>query len=468
MLKQSQLHDYQKRGVEMMATHPVSALHLFLSAGKTIITLTAIADLIDRLQIYGALVLAPRRVVENVWQQEAAKWEHTAHLRVCVLRGKKTTMARNLLCPYDIWVTNYESIPWLATQMNALFLEHERYLPWNMVVFDESTKMKNGSGKRAALFERFLPWMPYRTCLTGTPAPNGYVDLHNQYKILDDGERLDPSKTVYIEKYFSTDPYARRIRPTRVGRRQIEDRIADITLSLIEADHIKLPDYLFRDVLVDLPPKVRDEYDRFEDEMFAEFDHGDVEVFNAAAMTNKCRQIANGAILDTETKQAHNIHDAKLEALDDIMEEAAGAPVLLSYVFRHDMHRIMERYARRYNCVYLGPGVSDTDGVKIMEDWNKGVYDLLVTHPASAGHGINAQYGGHIIVWFGLDWNSEYWDQLNGRLRRQGQTADSVIVYRLLTRDTIEMAIEEALERKVQDQNGLRKALASYRKQRGK
>lgn len=469
MLRREQFHDYQNRGVEAIKAHQRSALHLFLSAGKSTVTLTAIAELLDEGRIYGALVLAPRRVAENVWKQEAAKWEQTAHLRVCVLRGKKTTMARNLLAPYDVWVINYESIPWLATQMNTLFFDHGKFLPWDMLVLDESTRVKNSTGKRAALFRKFVGHMPWRTALTGTPAPNGYADLHGQYLMLDDGQRLGESKINYLERYFDVDPYSKRVRPTPTGRKLIEQKISDITLSLIETDHIKLPDYLYRDVTVELPPKVREQYDKFEEEMFGVFDGlGELEVFNAAALTTKCRQIANGSVLDTETQQAHNVHEAKLEALDDVMEEAAGSPVFLSYVFRHDMHRIMARYEHKYKCVYLGPGVSDAAGVKIMDAWNRGEYDLLVTHPASAGHGINAQFGGHIICWFGVDWNSEYWDQLNGRLRRQGQTADSVIVYRILAADTIEQAIRDSLMAKLRDQDGLRRALANYRKQRGK
>ena len=462
------LHPYQQVGVRFLLDHPLAALFFDMGLGKTATTLTAIVHLLERLQIYGVLVLAPRRVAETVWHIEAQRWSHTRHLRIRVLRGSnKNLLARELLRPYEIFVINYEAIPWLVTQINERFLRHRRYPPFNMVVFDELTRCKNPEGMRMRTFAPLLPDFDRRVGLTGTPAPNGYWDLHGQYRVLDDGKRLGTDQQVWKEQYFIEDQYSRKRVPATGSKEKIEARIRDITLSMTDTDYLDLPEYVYNDLEVILPAKVRIEYERFEKTMFAELDHGVLEVFNAAALTNKCRQLANGNLVDSENPDKPiPVHDVKLEALDDVLEEAAGNPVLCAYIFRVDLHRIRKRYERRYKVAYLGPGVSDNQALRIVDAWNGGAYDLLLTHPLSAGHGLNLQFGGNRIVWVGLDWNLEGWLQLNARLRRQGQQARSVIVHRILAADTIDHAVKDALDHKLSDQAGLRRALENYRKRR--
>lgn len=464
MLQRTQLHDYQVRGVSHIIEHPRAMIQLFLSAGKTVISLTAASDLLNTGHVYGVLVLAPRRVADMVWAQEAEIWEQTTHLNVCVLRGDKAASTRNLHRMYDVYVINYESIPWLVTTLDTQFLRQRRHLPFDMLICDEVTRLKNATGKRASLLRMLLPHFERRVGLTGTPAPNGYIDLHGQYLAIDDGCRLGYDKQVYQEKYFITNQYSRRITPTKTGRKIIEGKIANITLSLLEEEHIELPDTIYNEIKVVLPAKNRRQYEDLETTFFAELDHGDIEVFNAAALSSKCRQMANGTVIDTGTGEWHPVHQTKLEALDDVFEEAAGSPLLIAYQFRPDMRRILARYGKTKKIAYLGPGVSDSRGIQIQRDFNLGQYDALIAHHDSAGHGLNLQFACHHVVWFGLTWNGEGWDQLNGRVRRQGQQSDRVIITSILAEDTIDYVMRDVLKNKLYDQQSLREAMAEYRR----
>lgn len=312
------------------------------------------------------------------------------------------------------------------------------------------------------LFEMF----PRRIGLTGTPAPNGYWDLFGQYLITDGGAALGRSRQAYAERYFVEDPASGRKYLAKGAKEAIEKRIAPVTINMSAEDYLDLPDYIYNDIWVDLPPKAERVYRKLEDEMLAELDHATVELFSAASVATKCRQIANGIFLETETGDVHDIHDAKLEAFDDIMEEAAGQPVLGAYVFRADMERLRKRYGKSYRVGYLGPGVSDTDAVEVINTWNAGGYDLLLGHHASIGHGLNIQHGGHVIAWLGLDWPLEGWLQLNARLRRQGQKAESVVVHRVLARRTIDEAVLDRLTSKEQDQDDLRASIEALQRYR--
>lgn len=476
MLTRDDFHGYQDRAVEHVVDSPRAMLWLDLSLGKTIITATALVEILNRLESHGALIVAPRRVAETVWRQETAKWTHTAGLDVCVLRGSnKRLLTRELVRPHDIWVINYEALPWLVPTLNKVFLSQGRHLPFDTIVFDEVTRTKNEEGKRVSLFwakdkngNRLIDHFTRRIGLTGTPAPNGYWDLFGQYYIIDDGLALGSSRRVFAEKYFTSDLETGRRFLVKGAKAQIEERISPITLSMRAEDYLELPDYIYNNLWVDLPAKTRAQYDSLEAQMFAEMDHGTVEVFNAASLTAKCRQVANGIFIDTETGQVHTLHEAKLEAFDEVMEEAAGQPVLGSYVFRGDMERLRKRYGKTHRVGYLGPGVGDLESDGIINDWNAGKFDLLLVHHGSAGHGLNLQFGGHQIVWMGLDWPLEGWLQLNGRLRRQGQKAAAVIVHRILARDTVDEAILDRLEGKARDQDDLRAAIDALQKYREK
>lgn len=471
----NQLRRYQIRTANFVVAHERSMLHLDMGLGKTISVLTAVAELLEYCRIHGVLVLAPRLVAETVWKKEAAAWAHTAHLRVCILRGSnKKLLARELLRPYDIWVANYEAIPWLVTQVNELFLGRGRHMPFDMLAVDESTRVKNPDGRRVACFYAenknghcLLDYFPRRVGLTGTPVPNGLWDLYGQYKFVDDGRSLETSQQVYQEKYFDVDPFTGRRSPKEGAKEKIVRKTARITLSMRAEDYLQLPDYVYHNIWVDLPDKIRAEYDRLEETLFAEFDHGALEIFNQASLVAKCRQLANGNLIDTETRAWHPIHDIKYEALDSIVEEASGQPVLASYVFRPDMLRMKARYEKRGLSVgYLGPGVSETESVQVVDRWNRGLYRLLLLHHASGGHGLNIQAGGHQIAWFGLDWPLEGWKQLNARLRRPGQRAASVIVHKILARATVDEAVLARLESKDAEQDDFRAAHEALRRYR--
>ena len=503
-LDRTALHPYQVTAVEEAFRNPRYMLALDMGLGKTASTLTTIADLFNHCQTFGALVVAPRRVAETVWKQEAAKWAHTQHLRVCVLRGKnKALLARELVQPFHIWVINYEALPWLFTHLNQMFMAHGRGLPFDTIVLDEITRVKNPLGARILPWYRknklgycMLDYFPRRIGLTGTPSPNGYWDLFGQYFFLDGGARLGKEQETYKSMYFTENQWSRRKEPLPGAREQIQAAIADITLSMQAKDYLDLPPYIYNTITIDLPPKARGQYDDMEADMFMALDGAPtlndaatplksilsaatgagyessssartLEVFNAAALTAKCRQIANGAVIDTEdNKITHAVHDAKLEALDEIMEEASGQGVFCAYIFRADLKRIMLRYKKKYRVAYLGPGVGDDEAIDIVDKWNKGNYDLLLSHPLSAAHGLNLQFGGHQIVWFGLDFGLEGWLQINARLRRQGQPSPFVTVHTILARDTIDQVVFKTLTAKEEDQQDLRDALDGYRRRR--
>ena len=467
MFPRHKLHGYQDRGARHIFDHQRAMLHFEMSLGKTITVLTAVTDLFDQVLIHGVLVLAPRRVSELVWKQEAAKWSHTAHLRVCVLRGKsKAHLARDLVRPYDVWVINYEALAWLATELNRLFFARGRFPPFDMLIFDEVTRVKNYNGARVANLyaankhgTRLIDFMPRRVGLTGTPAPNGYQDLFGQYYAVDDGRALERDEKVFTERYFSVDPFTGHKSLRSGAKNRIEERIAPITLSLQAKDYIRLPEYITNDLWIELPKKTRAQYDEFEQTMFAELDHGTLEVFNVVSVVATCRQLANGMVIDTQTGDWVPVHDAKLEALDEVIEEAGGAPLLVGYVFRADMERILRRYQKRLRVGYLGPGISEAKAVEIYETWNRQGFDLLLLHHQSGGHGLNMQAGGNQLVRFGLDWPLEGHLQLAARLRRQGQLADHVIIHQILARDTIDVAMRDRLESKEKEQDDLTSAL---------
>lgn len=379
------LFDFQKDIVRHICQHERSMVWARVGAGKTAATATAIQTLQSWGQTKAALIFGTRRIVQQVWGPECAKWEHLQHMRVHVLRGKHREYL--LQMPADIYVINYEAIPWLITQLHHTYFRHNRPLPFDMVVFDEVTKVKNAMGKRwRFLYEGLMPAITRRVGLTGTPAPNGYLDLHGQYQMLDDGQRLGTSIGHYKTHFFQPSGYGGyKYVPKKGAREEINGRIADMTTQVIVPR--RTPEPQVNDIMVDLEPGHRKLYEQLERDLFAHLDCGEtLEVFNQASLSNKCLQFANGtAITNSETKQWAAIHDAKLEALDDILEEAAGRPILLAYNFRHDMHRIVERYRKGYSVAYLGPGVSDTDGVDIENRWNNGEYNLLVGHPACLG-----------------------------------------------------------------------------------
>jgi len=466
MLHISSLDNYQRRAVVHQIGQPRNFLWLFMGSGKTIITLTTIAHLIEQGVIHSALVCAPLRVAQTVWEKESRKWSHTNHLTFSLIHGTAQERIRAVFRPANVYLINYENLPWLSMQLDHYFVKQGYSLPFDMLVLDESSKMKNAQSQRVQAMEPLLPYFKYRTGLTGTPATNGLIDLHGQFLMVDDGVRLGPNITDYRSNYFSSEGFGGyKYSCNKENSDHIHRQVADIVLEMKEEDYIKLPRFIVNDILVEIPRKARTLYDQLEREFFVELDSGtELEVVNEASKVNKLLQFSNGAAYtNSETREWERIHDAKLDALEDILEEAEGAPILLGYVFRTDAARIKKRFKFAVDLT----GLSGQEFNKAVDDFGKGRLRLLIGHPGSMGHGTDGlQYGGSILVWFGLPWSLEYYLQLNKRLHRRGQGAP-VRAYRILGNNTMDQAVSLALMSKDITQQDLRAAVAKYRAERG-
>ena len=414
------------------------------------------------MQVYGTLIVAPLRVCQTVWAQEAANWTHTQGLTFSLIHGTQKERHYAMRKKADIYLVNYENLAWLIDELIYVYLSKGKYPPFNMAVYDEVSKLKDPSTNRHEALRKLLAYLPYRLGLTGTPASNGYKDLFGQYMAIDTGQRLGFNITDFKEEFFNTEGYGGYDMVTKPGAEDaIKMRIADITLQMSNDDYAELPEMIVNDIMINLPSSVRDKYDKLENDMFIELDSGaEVEVFNAAALTNKCLQAANGALyLEPGSPVWDVLHDEKINALEDIVEESAGNPILCLYEFRSDLDRIRKKFPQAR---YLGGSMTTTQVQELLDDWNAGKIPLLVGHPASVGHGLNLQYGGHTMVWFGLNWSLELYDQAIGRLVRQGQKYP-VIVHRLLAANTLDEAVRDALAFKTFTQDGLKKTINSYR-----
>lgn len=464
LLAKKNLHDYQRTAINFQVNNPRSMLWQFMGAGKTIVTLTTAGHLIGHGYNRAMLVLAPLRVVQSVWEKEARKWEHTQDLTFSYITGKPDQRMSGLFKPADIYLTNYENLQWLSAQLRAYFIDRGIPMPFDMLVCDEISKLKNiDETVRGEALLPLLDGFTWRTGLTGTPAPNGYIDLHGQYRVIDDGVRLGVSKEAYTNAYFKTCGHmGYSFEIAAESNRIIEANISDITLEMAEEDYLTLPDFMVYDLHAQMPPKARKQYLQMEADMFAEIDDGaDLEVTSEVSKINKLLQMANGAAyVDPETREWVKLHDAKLDVLEDILEEAAGQPVLLGYNFRTDAERICKRFKFAVNLNALNAKEFN----QAISDFAAGRIRLLIGHPASMGHGTDGlQYGGSILVWFGLPWSLEYYLQLNKRLHRQGQ-GKPVTCYRILCPDTMDEAVSIKLTMKDDTQKSLRAAVGAYRK----
>jgi SNF2 family DNA or RNA helicase len=457
-------------------------LFLGTGLGKTIITLTTIVDRMRAGQVQKTLIFGPLRVIQAVWEREARKWSHTAHLRFSTLHGPRDKRQRALFSQADIFLVNYEQMNWLAGELDRYYLRQDRPLPFQSVVYDECSKLKssttvrmaggdrdrkNRRGERYQVtmvgWQKILNHFRYRTGLTGTPASNGYLDLHGQYLAVDGGKRLGTHITGYKTAYFRSDYNGWNYTPTPLGKKWIEQAISDITCKMDSRDYLDLPDVQVTDMMVTMPPSTRRIYEEMERELFVELDSGhEIELFNRASLSNKCLQISNGsAYLEPGSPEFETLHDVKLDALDEVLEEAAGSPVLCSYTFKSDAERIMKRF-KKYRPVNLTASRS-ADTEAIIDRWNSGKIKLMVAHPASCSHGIDGlQDSGHTLVWFGLNWSLELYEQMNGRIDRQGQK-HPVSLIRILCDKTIDLAVADALEGKSSTQSELKAALQRYR-----
>lgn len=482
MLEPQQLYDYQRQAVMHQLSHDSSMLWLGVGLGKTCITLTTIIDRMRAGQVQKTLIFGPLRVIEAVWEREARKWSHTQHLRCQVLTGTPATRRRKLFKDADIYLCNYENMNWLADTLMKYYVDQGLPLPFQMVVYDEVTKLKNSQsvrfkgGKREKVDkktklpyeEKVIGWkklvdrIQFKTGLTGTPASNGYIDLFGQYYAVDGGERLGTTITHFRNAYFSSDYMGWSYSVTAPGKQWIEEKIADITIKMDSKEYLDLPAVRETNIMVDMPAKARKHYDEMEAKMFTELDTGtEIEVFSKSSVGNKCLQICNGNPYTDLEGTWEKLHDAKLDALEDVLEEAGGQPVLLSYAFKSDAERIMQKF-KKYKPVNLTAEPSSKTP-QIIKDWNAGKIKLLIGHPASMGHGIDGlQDSGSIVVWFGLNWSLELYLQLNGRIDRNGQTRP-VSIIRILCNDTLDLAVADAIMRKADDEAGLKESIARYR-----
>lgn len=466
LLDPSQLHEYQQRAIEFQSKQPASALWLDPGLGKTAVTLTSVSYLINSWQLRAVVVVAPIRVCRLVWRQEAMKWSHTRHLRFSSVLGDKDNRIRALMAPADVYLINYENLGWLVEVLKTYWLSKGKELPFDGIVFDEISKCKNSSTHRVKALRKILPEFKWRTGLTGTPASNGYMDLHGQYLVLDDGKRLGTAKTQFMHRWYKdAGPYKKE--PYADTEEKIKHLIGDMTLEMNADDYLKLPDMIINDVDVELTPDLRKTYDKMEAEFFIKLDSGaEVEMFNQASLTNRCLQFSNGAMYPTPgLPQWEAIHDLKLDALEEIVDESNGAQILCAYAYVSDAERIMERF-KNLRPINLTKCKSDRALNEAMRRWVTGDCRLMIGHPASMGHGLDGlQQAGHTVVWYGLNWSLDLYDQFNARIRRQGQGAP-VICHRILCLDTLDHAQSLALGEKAKTQTSLRSAISKYRHQR--
>ena len=433
-------HDYQQYAIDFIKNNEVAAILLDMGLGKTSITLTAVNDLIfDSFEVSKVLVIAPLRVARDTWPAEIKKWDHLKHLRYSVAVGSESERLAALRKEADIYIINRENVDWLVNKSRVSF-------DFDMVVIDELSSFKSHHSKRFKSLLKVRPFIKRIVGLTGTPSSNGLMDLWAQFRILDMGKRLGRYITHYRSAYFLPDKRsADRIftyKPADGAEQMIYDRISDITISMKSADYLELPECIINEVPVFMDVKEKAIYEAFKENMVAKIKDEEIDAANAAVLSGKLLQMANGCIYD-EDKKALKIHDRKLDALEDLIESANGKPLLVAYWFQHDLARIKERFP-----------VREIKTSKDIEDWNQGRIPVAVIHPASAGHGLNLQTGGSTLVWFGLTWSLELYQQCNARLHRQGQT-DTVVIHHIIAKGTIDEDVMVALQRKEKIQNAL-------------
>ena len=436
-------HEYQKYSVNFMLEHPVSALFLDCGLGKTVITLTAINELIyDCFEVRKVLVIAPLRVGRDTWPQEIEKWDHLKGLTYSVAIGTDTERKPALISKGAIYIINRENVDWLVK--NCAF-------DFDMVVIDELSSFKSGQTKRFKSLLKVRPKVKRIVGLTGTPSSNGLMDLWAEYRLLDMGKRLGRYIGQYRRDFFVPDKRNQQIifsyKPVAGAEECIYKLISDITISMKSVDYLKMPECVMNEVGVSMNKDEEVKYETLRKEMVLSLDGTDIDAINAAALSNKLLQMANGAVYDEDGK-AVTIHDKKLDALEDLIEGANGKPVLIAYWFKHDLERISERLNARHITF------AKIDGNESIRKWNDGEIPVALIHPASAGHGLNLQTGGSTLIWFGLTWSLELYQQTNARLWRQGQK-QTVVIHHIISKGTIDENVMKALEKKDKTQSAL-------------
>ena len=436
-------HDYQEEVIDFIAKTKRCAVWAPMGGGKTVTTLTALDRLSVVEDIFPALVLAPLRVAKSTWPDEVAKWSHLSHLRVSVITGTPKQRERAVDREADIYATNYDNLVWLRAYLG------DRW-PYKTVVADELTRLKSyrirqGGSRAKALGQVAHTHVDRFIGLTGTPAPNGIKDLWGTQWFIDQGARLGRTFSAFEQRWFKRGYDGYSLEPYQHTQEEVQEKLKDVCLTVTG---LPVDDALIAPVFVDMQTAARRVYDEMEKEMFAELESGVVEAANAAVRTQKCLQLANGAMYVDDAGNWEEVHNAKLDALDSIIEEANGAPVLVAYHFKHDLARIQRRFPQAR--------VLDADPDTIKQ-WNAGRISLLLAHPASAGHGLNLADGGNILAFFGVNWNLEEYLQIIERIgpmrQKQAGYDRPCLVYPILTRDTLDELVMERLasKRSVQD-----------------
>ncbi|MBR2258226.1 MAG: DEAD/DEAH box helicase [Blautia sp.] len=451
VLSREQLHGYQTFASDFIIEHPASAILLDCGCGKTIITLTAIKDLLfDRFEVQKVLVICPIRVAA-VWAEEIEKWEHLQGLRLSICVGTASQRRNALEADSDIYVINRDVVPWLVENYSGSAWK------WDMLVIDELSSFKNSQAKRFKSLLKMRPKVKRIVGLTGTPSSNGLMDLWAEYRLLDLGERLGRFIGAYRAQYFRPEKTNGMVvysyAPLPGAEERIYKRISDMTVSLRCTDVLQMPELISVPYEVSMSPKEKQVYDSLKKDLVLGLETDqEITAANAAALSGKLTQIANGAVYQDDG-EVLVVHDKKLDALEDIIEAQNGKPLLVAYWYRHDLERIEARLRK------IGVGYSKIDTQNAIIRWNAKMIPVGLIHPASAGHGLNLQAGGSTLVWFGLTWSLELYIQTNARLWRQGQVSSTVVIQHIITKDTIDERILKALQKKEVTQDALMAAV---------
>lgn len=442
-------HNYQKYAISYIEKHPIAAVILEMGLGKTSITLSAIRNLMfDSFVVSKVLVIAPLRVAKFGWSDEIKKWDHLRTIRYSVAVGSESERLKALSEKADIYIINRENVQWLVEDSGIPF-------DFDMVVIDELSSFKNYQTKRFKALMKVRPKVKRIVGLTGTPSSNGLMDLYAEFRLLDMGERLGRFIGQYRNTYFTPDKRNGQIiysyKPLPFAENEIYRKISDITISMKSDDYLEMPELISSETAVHLSEKEQKKYDELKKELVLQISDAEITAANAASLSNKLVQMANGAVYSDDEKVVE-IHSRKLDALEDLIESANGKSLLVAYWFKHDLKRIAERLTEKSIPFQI------LNSEESIRRWNKRELSVALIHPASAGHGLNLQNGGSTIVWFSLTWSLELYQQTNARLYRQGQK-DTVIIQHIITKGTIDEQILKALEKKDTTQQALMSAV---------
>ena len=442
MPSRNDLHPYQHRMIDFIYNTPKCAVWAGLGLGKTITTLTAITDLLDSFSVSKVLIIAPLRVANSVWHIEAKRWGHTKDLKFSIVTGSEKERISALFKSADIYIINRENVQWLVEYYKTKW-------PYDLVVIDESSSFKSASSQRFKALKKVRTLTDRMVQLTGTPSPNGLIDIWSQMFLLDGGERLGKTMSAYKMRFFQTGHNGYTLKPVNNADKIIHRLIDDMVISLNVDDYLQMPERIDTVMRVNIPPTRLAEYKQLEREFLIQINDNEIVAYNAATLAGKLLQYCNGAMYTDELKNWTEIHTAKLDALDEILEDNQDENLLIAYNYKTDLIRLKTRYP---DAVVLD---NDPD---IITRWNNGEIKMLLAHPASAGHGLNLQHGGSIIVWFGLNWSLELYQQFNGRLHRQGQTKPVRVVH-IVADGCIDDKVMKAIDDKATTQQHLIDAL---------